>query len=159
MFDLHGSGWSPSVIDYLNNLFCKFQDVFSTSETDFDSCSLMPFKLYVPPGGAPVTSCPCRINLILAKKADAVLDQYLTSGLIQHSTSPHSSTMVAIPKTDGGVRITINYKKLNAISFLGQLPIPRVDEVLDSLSKGRTFSLSEVSPPSIRSPSTRTPSH
>ncbi|CAN0452351.1 unnamed protein product [Laminaria digitata] len=33
--------------------------------------------------------------------------------------------MVAIPKKDGGVRVTINYKKLNAISTLGQLPIPR----------------------------------
>ena len=49
--------------------------------------------------------------------------------------------MVAIPKKDGGVRITINYKKLNAISSLGQLPIPRVDEVLDSLGKGCIFSL------------------
>ena len=49
--------------------------------------------------------------------------------------------MVAIPKKDGNVRITVNYKKLNAISSLGQLPIPRVDEVLDSLCKGRIFSV------------------
>ena len=41
--------------------------------------------------------------------------------------------MVAIPKKDGNVRITVNYKKLNAISSLEQLPIPHVDEVLDSL--------------------------
>ena len=52
--------------------------------------------------------------------------------------------MVAMPKKDGGVRITINYKKLNAISSLGQLPIPRVDEVLDSLGKGRIFSLFDL---------------
>ena len=52
--------------------------------------------------------------------------------------------MVAIPKKDGNVRITVNYKKLNAISSLGQLPIPRVDEVLDSLGKGRIFSLFDL---------------
>ena len=52
--------------------------------------------------------------------------------------------MVAIPKKDGDVRIPINYKKLNAISSLGQLPIPRVDEVLDSLGKGRIFSLFDL---------------
>ena len=52
--------------------------------------------------------------------------------------------MVAIPKKDGGVRITINYKKPNAISSLEQLPIPRVDEVLDSLGKGRIFSLFDL---------------
>ena len=60
-------------------------------------------------------------------------------GLIQHSTSPYSSPMVAIPKKDGGVRITINYKKLNAISSLGQLRIPREHEVLDPLGKASIF--------------------
>ena len=49
--------------------------------------------------------------------------------------------MVAILKKEGNVQITVNYKKLHAIIFLGQLPIPRVDEVLDSLAKGRKISL------------------
>ena len=59
---------------------------------------------------------------------DATLNQYLAAGLIQHSTSPHfSSPLVVIPKTSGGVRITVNYKKLNQISKLSLLPIRRVD--------------------------------
>ena len=143
-FDLHGSGWTPSAINNLGDVLYEFQDVFSTSKTDVCSCSLMPFKITAPPQCAPLTSPPYRINPNLAEKADAVLDQYRTAGLIQHFTSPYSSPMVAIPKKDGGVRITINYKKLNAISSLGQLPIPRVDEVLDSFGKGRIFSLFDL---------------
>ena len=42
------------------------------------------------------------------------------------------------------VRITTNYKKLNQISSLSQLHIPRVDQVLDSLGKGRVFSLFDL---------------
>ena len=53
-------------------------------------------------------------------------------------------TAVAIPKKDGGVRITINYNELNAISSLRQLPIPRVDQVLDSLGTSRIFSLFDM---------------
>ena len=68
-----------------------------------------------------------------------------TASLIQHSASPYSSPTVAIPKKDGNVRVTVNYKKLNAISSLGQLPILRVDEVLDSMGKGRIFSCDLVS--------------
>ena len=45
-----------------------------------------------------------------------------------------------IPKTSGGIRITVNYKKLNQISSLSHLLISRVDQVLDSLGKGRVFS-------------------
>ena len=76
------------------------------------------------------------MNPIIAKKAAAVIDQYLTAGLIQHSTSSYPSPMVAIPKNDGSIT---NYKKLNAVSSLVPLPIPRVDDVFDSLGKGRMF--------------------
>ena len=51
---------------------------------------------------------------------------------------------MVIPEKCGGVRITVNYKNLNQISKLRQLPIPRVDQVLDSLGSGRVFSLFEL---------------
>ena len=75
---------------------------------------------------------------------DATLNQYLAAGLIQHSTSPYSSPLVVIPKKSGGVRITVNYKKLNKISKLSQLPIPRVNQILDSLGSGLGFSLFDL---------------
>ena len=80
----------------------------------------------------------------MAKEVDATLNQCLAAGQIQHSTSPQSSPQVVIPKKSGGVRITVNYKKLNKISNLSQLPIPRVDQVLDSLGNGRVFSLFDL---------------
>ena len=100
----------------------------------------MPFEILVPEGSAPVTCRPHRINPISAKEVDTTEDQYLESGLIKHSTSPCSSPLVIAPKKSVGVRITVNYKKLNRISSLSQLPIPRVDQVLDSLGKGWVFS-------------------
>ena len=48
--------------------------------------------------------------------------------------------MTVIPKKSSGVWVTVDYKKLNQISSLSQLPIPRVDQVLDSSDKGRVFS-------------------
>ena len=103
--------------------------------------SLKPFEISVPEGSAPVTSRPHRINPILAKEGDATLNQYLAAGLIQPSPSLYSIPLVVIPKKSGDVRITVSYQKLNKISSLSQLPIPRVDQVLDSMGKGRVFSL------------------
>ena len=131
-FDLHNPGWDPPTIDQLRDVLCDFPDVFSTSKTDFRSCSLMPFEISVPEGSASVTSRSHRINPLLAKEADATLNQYLAAALIQHLTSPYSSPLVVIPMKSGGVRITVNCKKLNQVSKLGQLPIPPVDQVLDS---------------------------
>ena len=51
---------------------------------------------------------------------------------------------MVIPQKSGGVRITVKYKKFNKISSLSQLSIPCVDQVLDSLGKGRVFSLFDL---------------
>ena len=104
----------------------------------------MPFEISAPEGSSTVISRPHRLNPILAEEMGATLNQYLSAGLIQHSTSPYSSPLVVIPETSGGVRIIMNYKKLNQISKFSQLPIPRVDQVLDSLGSGRVFSLFDL---------------
>ena len=106
----------PPAVGQLRDVICEFQDVLSTSKTDCRSCSLTPFEISVPDSSAPGTPRPHRMNAILANEVDAALDQYLAAGLIQHSISPYSSPLVVIPK---------NYKKLNQISKLSQLPITR----------------------------------
>ena len=105
---------------------------------------MIPFEISVPPNSSPVTSRPYRINPPTVKKVDAVLDKFLAAGLIQHSTSPWASPVVVIAQKSGDTRITVSYKKPNKLSILGQLPIPRVDEVLDKLGTGRIFSLFDL---------------
>ena len=71
------------------------------------------------------------------------MDQYLAAGLIRQSTSPYSSPLVVILKKSEGIRITVKLKKLNKISS-SQLPIPHVDQVLDSRGKRRVLSLFDL---------------
>ena len=78
-FDLHDLGWTHPAIEQLGDVLCEFPDVFSTSNTDFGSCSLMPFEISVTEGSAPVTSRPHRINPILAKEVEAALNQFLAA--------------------------------------------------------------------------------
>ena len=131
-------------------LFFQVQDGFWFLFSD-------PFEISVPEGSAPVTSRPHRINPILAKEGDATLNQYLAAGLIQPSPSLYSIPLVVIPKKSGDVRITVSYQKLNKISSLSQLPIPRVDQVLDSWARDGCFPCSTWFLPSIKSTRTRTP--
>ena len=105
-FDLHGPDWITLAIEQPGDVLWDFADVFSKSKTDFGSYSMIPFEISVPEGSAPATSRPHRINPILTKEADVTLIQDLAAGLIQKSTSPHSSQLVVILKKSGGVRIT-----------------------------------------------------
>ena len=94
-------------IEQLGDVLFEFRDVFSTTKPDFIFFSFMPYGNSVPDGRSPDTPRPHRINPVLAKEVDAILNQYLTAGLIQHSTSPRSSPLVVIPKKSGGVKITM----------------------------------------------------
>ena len=133
-FGSHGPGWTPAVITHWGDVLAESPDVFSSSASDFDSCSLLPSKVSVPPNSSPVTSCLYRTTLHIAEQVDAVLDNFC-SGLASSTTSTSSwaSLVVVIPKLFGGIRITGNYKKLSKLSVLGQFPIPRDDEILDML--------------------------
>ena len=51
---------------------------------------------------------------------------------------------MCVPKNSGGIRITVNYQKLNKVTEIPQIAIPRVDEVLDILGGGSVFSVFDL---------------
>ena len=143
-FALDTASWAPAAFDALSTTLTTYADVFSSSKLDYGDCSLRPFEIKVPPGTQPIQSRPYRLNPVLSKQADAILGSYLAAGLIQHSTSPWSSPLVCVPKKSGGIRITVNYQKLNKVTEIPQIAIPRVDEVLDTLGGRSVFSVFDL---------------
>ena len=141
-FALDAAGWDSPIIDALSETLAAYADVFSSSKLNYGKCSLRPFEIKVPPGFQPIQSRPYRLNPVLFKQVDAVLDPYLAAGLIQHSAS-RSSPLVCVPKKSGGIRITVNYQKLNKVTEIPEIAIPRVDEVLDTLG-GSVFSVFDL---------------
>ena len=143
-FALDASLWDSPAIDALSDTFAAYADVFSFSKLDYGEHSLRPFEIKVPSGTQPIQSRPYRFNPVLSKQVDAILDSYLAAALIQHSASPWSSPLVCVPKKSGGISITVNYKKLNKVTEIPQIAIPRVDEVLDTLGGGSVFSVFDL---------------
>ena len=145
-FALDAAGWDPTALDALSTTLTTFADVFSSSKSDYGECSLCPLEIKVPPGTQSIQSRPYRLNPVLSKQADAILDYYLAADLIQHSTSPWSSPLVCVRKKSGGIRITLHYQKLNKVTEIPQIAIPRVDEVLDTLGGASFFSVFDLFP-------------
>ena len=143
-FALDAPGWDPPAIDDLSDTLAACADVFSLSKLDNGECSLRPFEIKVPVGTQPIQSRPYRLNPVLSKQLDAILDSYLAAGLIQHSTSPWSSPLVCVPKQSGGIRITVNYQKLNKVTEIPQIAVACVDEVLDTLGGGSVSSVLDL---------------
>ena len=73
-FALDAAGWGPTALDALSTILTTFADVFSSSKLDYGECSLRPFETKVPPGTQPIQSRTCRLNPVLSKLANAILD-------------------------------------------------------------------------------------
>ena len=43
-------------------------------------------------------------------------------------------------KNDGGLRLCIDYRKLNKVTIRNQYPLPRIDDLFDQLQGARVFS-------------------
>jgi hypothetical protein len=63
----------------------------------------------------------------------------LAANIIRVSTSPWSSSIVLVPKPDNTKRICINYRRLNAVTVPDVFPLPRIQDILDSLSGSSFF--------------------
>ena len=81
-FALDAAGWGPTALDAPSTTLTTFADVLSSSKLDYGECSFRPFEIKVPPGTQPIQSCPYRLNPVLSKQTDTMLDSYLAAGLI-----------------------------------------------------------------------------
>jgi len=67
------------------------------------------------------------------------IDKNLQSGFIRRSKSPAGSPILFVKKKDGGLRLCVDYRALNAITVRDRYPIPLISEILDRLRRAKTF--------------------
>jgi hypothetical protein len=68
------------------------------------------------------------------------LQDLLRRGIITPSHSPYAAPVVVVRKKNGGIRLCIDYRMLNAKTVKDAYPIPRIQETLDSLLGSKLFS-------------------
>uniref|UniRef100_A0A3B5Q730 Gypsy retrotransposon integrase-like protein 1 n=1 Tax=Xiphophorus maculatus TaxID=8083 RepID=A0A3B5Q730_XIPMA len=77
----------------------------------------------------------------LHQEVKEYLQDLLNRGWITQSRSPYASPVVCVRKKDGGLRLCCDYRELNKKSVPDRHPIPRIQDMLDSLTGSSWFSV------------------
>ena len=88
----------------------------------------------------PIKQHPRRIHLAHREESERQITEMLEKGIIRESTSPQPSPLILVKKKDGEIRFCVDYRKLNSVTIGHAHPLPRVDDILDSLENAQYFS-------------------
>lgn len=129
---------SVSASPPIQSLINEFQDVFSPiSELPpvRDTGHTIPLE--------PGAKAPFRPMFRLSpKEMDEVerqVTELLKHGLIEPSSSPYGAPILFVGKKDGTLRMCIDYRALNKITVKNKYPLPRIDQLMDSLAGAQVF--------------------
>jgi hypothetical protein len=67
------------------------------------------------------------------------LTNLMDKGFIKHSSSPYGANILFAKKSDGGLRLCIDYRRLNSITVKDRTPLPNIKEMQDRLAGAKFF--------------------
>ena len=120
------------------SLMTKHSSVFSRDEDDIGCCDVVKHRIHTT-DNIPVRLPHRRIPPQQWEEVREYLRTSLAQGLIRESSSPYASAVVLVRKTDGSLRLCVDYRALNAKTHKDAYPLPRIDEALDTLKGAKYF--------------------
>ena len=122
----------------LYRLLLQFHDVFAIDQHDLGYATAIRHQINT--GEAPpIRQRPRRIPPAHRQETKHLLKDMLNNNIIQPSSSPWASPVVLVRKKDGSLTFCIDYRKVNAVTRKDAYPLPRVDDILDTLASCKWF--------------------
>jgi transposase InsO family protein len=67
------------------------------------------------------------------------IEDNMTKGFIQASSSPAGAPVLFVKKADGSLRLCVDYRGLNEVTIKNRYPLPLIRETLDRLAKAKWY--------------------
>ena len=77
------------------------------------------------------------IPFALCKKVKELVYDMLEKKVVHPSKSPWASPVVLVAKKNGDPRFCVDYRRLNSVTKMDVYPLPRINDMLDSLSEAQ----------------------
>lgn len=90
-------------------------------------------KIVVKPNHVPFFFKPRRLSYFEKSEVSKITEDLLSKGIIRKSLSEYSSPIVLVNKKPKGLRMCVDYRKLNEVTIRDNFPLPLIDDQIDLL--------------------------
>ena len=118
----------------------EFEDVFSNEKAGILPEQKQGDHAIELDGGEPPYGPLYNLSRVELAELRRYLDDALAKGWIRHSVSPAGAPILFVLKKDGGLRLCVDYRGLNAVTVKNRHPLPLITETLDRLCGAKRFS-------------------
>lgn len=115
-------------------------DVFAHNDGDIGCIPNLKLKINLK-DDTPVKKCYNSIPKPLYKEVKEYVQNLLDRGWIKKSSSAYSSPVVCVRKKDSSLRLCVDFRELNRKTIPDRHPLPRIQDLLDSLGGFTWFSI------------------
>ena len=122
----------------VNALFQKHEQVFSKDEWDIGYTDIIQHRIRLT-DDIPIREAHRRIPPNQYLEVKNHIKKLLAEDMIRESSSEYASPIVLVRKSDGSLRLCVDYRKINSKTHKDAYPLPRIEESLDSLSGAQFF--------------------
>ena len=129
----------PLYVNGIRDIVMHYREQFVILNEKTGSTSYLPFEIDTQ-GARPIAQRPYRLPIAYETEVNRQLSQMLEEGIISRSKSPWASPMVVVKKKDQGLRICIDYRKLNSVTVGDSFPLPSIEELLLKVRNAKFFS-------------------
>ena len=120
-------------------LLMKMKNVLSKTENDIGNAQVTPQRIILT-NQTPIWQKPRRFADPLTEEIERQCKELELNEIIEKCNSPWSSPVVPIRKTDGTLRLCIDYRRVNSVTKQEKFPMPNLSDSIYSVHNVNFFS-------------------
>ena len=125
---------APQELGQLKALLTEYRDVFALADDELGCTSVVQHSIDTG-DHAPLKQYPRRTPFVQRAQIAKLVADMERKGVISPSISPWASPVVFVAKKDSSTRFCVDFRRLNAITKKDVYPLPRIEDILDTLGR------------------------
>ena len=138
--NLEGSNLHRQQKEKVQELFMRHKQVFSRNSNDLGYCDKIKHQIKLNKDAQPFRRSYCSMSFDKRKAMKKIVEDLEDAKLIEPNHSYWAAPSILVRKKDGSYRLDVDYRGLNKQIEKTSWPLPKINDVIDSLDGNCYFS-------------------